>query len=56
MIVNLQLPYNNNLINKTKHNCLLCMLSKQFISYYSSVLKTQLEMFSKYAQFKSEHF
>ena len=62
MTVNLQLPYNTivqflyNLINKTKHNCLLCMLSIQCISYYSSVLKMQLEMFSKCAQFKLEHF
>ena len=38
-------------MNKTKHNCLLCILSLQSISY-SSVLKTQLEMFSKCAQYK----
>ena len=31
---------------RTTHNCLLCILSMQCISY-SSVLKTQLEMFSK---------
>ena len=39
-------------MNKTKHNCLLCILSLQSISY-SSVLKTQLEMFSKCAQYKN---
>ena len=37
--------------NNTKHNYLLCMLSMQCISY-SSVLKTQLEMFSKCAQYE----
>ena len=40
-------------MNKTKHNCLLCMLSMQCISY-SSGLKMQLEMFSKCAQFKRQ--
>ena len=46
-------------MNKTKHNCLLCMLSMQCISY-SLVLESQLEMFSKCAQLKkhpdSGHF
>ena len=48
------LTYNcstKNLLNTTKHNCLLCTQSMQCISY-RSVLKTQLEMFSKCAQFK----
>ena len=48
------LTYNcstKNLLNTTKHNCLLCTQSMQCISY-RSVLKTQLEMFSKCAHFK----
>ena len=40
-------------MNKTKHNCSLCMLSMQCISY-SSLLKTQLVMFSKCAQCKKQ--
>ena len=40
-------------MNRTKHNCSLCMLSMQCISY-SSLLKTQLLMFSKCAQCKKQ--